>query len=273
MAIKRNSAAMELAGVIFCGCAVALAGAARAADLDLSGYKLVFEENFSNLSVSSRGPGTRWIAHTPWNGDFGNAEFVDPQPDFPFIKKDGVFNIEVRQLPNGHWQSGLLCSVDQSGQGFKILYGYVEMRAKLPAGNGMWPAFWLNSIPPRGSQDTGVEIDVMEQYGRFPRSFNTTINYWPKPGHYKQPSQMYVKKVPEGSLYADYHRYGVAVTPLWLIFYFDGTEYWRSPTPLDYRYPSMILIDLGLGGGWPITRAPSPAFMAIDYVRAYAPLK
>ena len=34
--------------------------------------------------MSAWGPGTRWIAHTPWHGDFGDAAFSDPLPGFPF---------------------------------------------------------------------------------------------------------------------------------------------------------------------------------------------
>ncbi|WP_204271793.1 hypothetical protein, partial [Escherichia coli] len=48
--------------------------------LDLTGYTLTFAEEFDSLSVSPWGPGSRWIAHTPWNGDFGDARFVDPRP-------------------------------------------------------------------------------------------------------------------------------------------------------------------------------------------------
>lgn len=54
--------------------------------LNLDGYRLTFDEDFkeSELSVSAWGPGTRWIAHTPYAGDFGDARFADPTKDFPF---------------------------------------------------------------------------------------------------------------------------------------------------------------------------------------------
>jgi hypothetical protein len=53
--------------------------------LNLDGYRLVFREGFDGpLDVSPAGPGTRWIAHTPWNGDFGDAAFANPKPAAAF---------------------------------------------------------------------------------------------------------------------------------------------------------------------------------------------
>ena len=89
-----------------------LYAADEAAAIDLSSYTLTFDEEFDRLDVSSRGPGTRWIAHTPWNGDFGDAKFADPGPDFPFTVRDGILRIEARKHGGDGWQSGLLASVD-----------------------------------------------------------------------------------------------------------------------------------------------------------------
>src|SRR5262245_29319588 len=89
---------------------------AASGSIDPSTYKLTFEENFDWLDVSAWGPNTRWIAHTPWNGDFGDARFVDPIPGFPFTVRDGLLTIEARKTDKG-WQSGLLASTDPKGNG------------------------------------------------------------------------------------------------------------------------------------------------------------
>ena len=86
--------------------------------LDLSNYQLSFNEDFDKLDVSAWGPGTRWIAHTPWNGDFGDARFADPAPGFPFVVENGVLRIEARREADGKWRSGLLSSADPKGAGF-----------------------------------------------------------------------------------------------------------------------------------------------------------
>jgi len=248
-----------------------MTGSASAQAPDLTGLNLVFNEDFKALSVSSRGPGTRWIAHTPWGGDFGDARFADPRPGFPFSASDGVGRIELRKSPDGHWESGLLASVDRSGEDFSLQYGYFEMRAKLPPGPGVWPAFWLDSMPPPTSDDPSIEIDVLEQYGKFPAAFNSTVTVWPKAGKGTRRSEMKINTVPAGSLSQAFHDYGVMVDPQWIVFYLDRAEIWRTKTPPEHRHGLMILVDLGLGSGWPIDQTPDPSYMYISYVRAWAP--
>jgi len=55
-----------------------------------------------------------------------------------------------------------------------------------------------------------------------------------------------------------------------IIFYFDGVELRRVPTPEEAKVPLYILANLALGGGWPIDNTPDPSHMYIDYIRAYA---
>ena len=52
-------------------------------DIDLAGYEMTYEETFDKLDVPGRRCDSEWIAHTPWNGDFGSAIFVDPSRNFP----------------------------------------------------------------------------------------------------------------------------------------------------------------------------------------------
>ena len=82
------------------------------AAIDLCAFVPTFSEEFDTLSVSPWGEnGSRWIAHTPWHGDFGDAAFADPRPGFPFRVRAGILEIEARKDADGKWQSGLLASV------------------------------------------------------------------------------------------------------------------------------------------------------------------
>jgi hypothetical protein len=268
--VAQRTIGLTMLGVMLL-CLAALAGTTPARSLDLSRFDLVFDERFTALSVSALGPGTTWIAHTPWGGDFGDAAFADPTAGFPFSVANGVGRIELRKSADGHWRSGLLASVDPRGDGFALQYGYFEMRARLPAGPGVWPAFWLDGLPPKTSDDPSIEIDVIEHYGKFPASFNSTITVWPKTDATKSRSEMKVVHVPSGSLSRGFHDYGVLVGPAWTVFYFDRVETWRVRTPPEHRHALMLLVDLGLGSGWPIDKTPNPSFMYIEYIRAYAP--
>lgn len=250
--------------------------------LDLTGYELVFNEDFEGpLDVSPWGPGTRWIAHTPWSGDFGDAAFADPTPNFPFTVKDGILRIEARKDEEfaktdpwkRPWRSGLLCSNDPKGDGFSLQYGYFEMRAKLPSGVGVWPAFWLVSsydrTNPNAGKDGSVEIDVFEYYG-FPNAYSSVVHVWePKP--HRAVGTLITTR--ENEVSEDFHNYGCMVTPEWIVMYFDGVEVWRVKTPAEHNKPLMILLNLALGGGWPIDKLQSPIYMYVDWVRAYAKRK
>ncbi len=252
-------------------CLMPEAGSSDPRTLDMSKFKLVFSDNFDHIDVSPRGPGTVWKAHTPWAGDFGDARFMDPTPNFPFEHANGSLRIEMRKTPAGQWQSGLLATNDPDGGGFSLRYGYFEIRARLPDGPGVWPSFWLDSMSPKGSLDPSIEIDVFEHYGKFPQTYNSTVTVWSKVDRGHSKSSMKVIYVPPGSLSAAFHSYGVEVMPDWITFYFDGVETWQIKTPEEHRHGLGLLIDLGLGSGWPIDHTPNPSFMDVQYVRAYAP--
>lgn len=233
--------------------------------IDLRQYDKTFDEPFDTLDVSAHGPGTRWTAHTPWNGDFGESKFVDPEPGFPFSVANGLLTIHMKRDAQGKWRSGLLSSSDAKGQGFMQRTGYFEMRAQLPEGKGVWPAFWLGSIGTPGKPSP--EIDVLEHYGRAPDTFLSTTHLWTDGKSRDQGPA--VVRVPSGSLYSAMHRYGVSVEADVINIFLDGRSVACFPSSPAYLQPKMLLVNLGAGGGWPIDGMPNDREMKVDYVRAY----
>lgn len=235
--------------------------------LALDAFKIVFNEEFDELSVSARGPNTRWIAHTPWHGDFGDAAFSDPEPGFPFTISDGVLRIEARKGEDQKWRSGLLSSRAEDGfdgPGFAQQFGYFEIRAKLPAGPGLWPAFWLIGVDKSKSSS---EIDVLEQYGAFPSIYHVAAQIHKKDGTKGGEGQQI--KVRHGVMSEEFNRYGVLIDPDWMTFYFNRMEVWRTQTKPEFHQPFYILLNLAMGGGWPIAETPNPSFMYVDYVKVF----
>jgi beta-glucanase (GH16 family) len=262
-------------GLVLC-CALGWAGFGSTAweaggSIDPSRLKPTFADDFNTLSVSAYGEnGSRWIAHTPWNGDFGDASFADPQRGFPFRIHDGILEIEARKGGDGKWRSGLLASATPSNSGFAQRYGYFEMRAQLPPGPGLWPAFWLNANQSHDDPRPGVEIDVIEYYGQFPNAYHSVVHVWDKADPKHSREMDHVTKVPSGSLTSGFHTYGVDVEPDWITFYLDRRETWRAATPPELKDPLMVLADLAMGPGWPIDRTPNPSIMKVDYVHVFA---
>lgn len=231
-----------------------------------------FAEEFDlPLDVSAWGPGTRWIAHTPWNGDFGEARFRDPGEGGPFTVEHGILTIEARQNAAGEWGSGLLASVDREGRGFTQLYGYFEARARLPAAPGVWPAFWL--IGADRSRFT-AEIDVMEYRGAKPDGYTSSLHVWNRGGrpHDKQLERHVVfgGREKDGRNHVDrFNTYGVHVGPERTTFYFNRCPVWTAETRAEHRQPMFMLVNLALGGSFPIDETPSPTRMEVDHVRAW----
>jgi beta-glucanase (GH16 family) len=255
------------AGLAIWGLRALPAEQAKAADqsIDLTRYALTFDEPFDRLDVSAWGPNTRWIAHTPWNGDFGDAQFLDPTPEAPFAVRQGVLHITMDRK-DGKWRSGLLASADREGRGFRQAGGgYFEMRAKLPSGAGTWPAFWLGSVGKPGERVP--EIDVLEYYGHNPAAYMGTTHVW-LDGKGMDGEAVKIP-VPAGSLETGFHLYGVGIDREWVTFFLDRKAVARAPSKPEYLKPMLLLVDLGAGGGWPITNMPERSVMLVDYVRAY----
>jgi beta-glucanase (GH16 family) len=247
------------------GLSTSLSIEARPKILDLSRYELSFAEEFDQLNVSPWGPKSKWIAHTPWHGDFGDAVFLDPGAQSPFSVKDGILTITMRKNDRGIWGSGLLASSNRDRNGFTQSGGYFEARMKLPSGMGVWPAFWLAST--EALAKVTPEIDVMEYYGQFPDGYVITVHNW------KNGRDIYQKhfdaRLPSGTLGKGFHTYGAEVSTEMLTFYLDGNQVWSTPSSEVFMEPLTLLIDLAAGGGWSIDRMPDPSTLEVDYVRAY----
>ncbi|MBS7457539.1 glycoside hydrolase family 16 protein [Coralloluteibacterium stylophorae] len=263
---------LRLLIVLLAGTAACVAHAATGDRLDIDQFRLTWEERFDTLDVSAWGtPPARWIAHTPWYGDFGDARFTDPGNGFPFTTRAGVLRIEARKGSDDVWRSGLLSSVDTAGNGFAQKYGYFEARMKFPPGKGVWPSFWLiGRDRVSGASDHTAEIDVVEYYGRAPGEFRSAAHIWPRAGSTVQESHRHNRHEVANSLTANFHTYGVLIGETDTVYYFDRREIWRFPTPPQYRVPMFPLVNLALGGGWPIDETPNPSYLYVDYVRAYS---
>lgn len=167
---------------------------------------------------------------------------------------------EKRNVVNHGYTSGFLTSKGLLAQ----QYGYFEMRAKIPSGKGLWPAFWLYSSEP-GHSD---EIDIMEAIGHDPHTIHMTQHYW----DWRLQKTKSIHGQHTGIDYSkDFHLYGMWWTPEKIVWYVDGTPYHQSREAIPNN-PMFILVNMAVGGSWPGSPTPSTAFPAsydIDYIRIY----
>jgi beta-glucanase (GH16 family) len=161
----------------------------------------------------------------------------------------------------------------------KWLYGRFEFRAKLPYGQGIWPAFWLLPQDMKyGSWPLSGEIDIMEMVGHEPGTIYGTIHYG-KPHQFQGISY----ELPLGERFANnFHTFALEWEPKEIRWYVDGnlyqtlTQWFTSITQGEraspFDQPFYIIIILAVGGqwpGWPDKTTEFPQYLVIDYIRVY----
>ena len=258
-----------------------LAPGASAAPMPPADWQVVFDERFSTLDLWD-GVSGRWQAHYPWGARTNTGEleyYVDPQTLEDGLSRDGFDPFDVRR---GHlaiiarpvppaarrathglpYVSGLLTTAPS----FAFTYGYFEMIAEVPAGRGLWPAFWL--LPKRLAWPP--EIDVMEVLG------DDTRHYWAT-SHSVGASGRQIEtqtRIDTMDLSSGAHAYGLLWTPQTINWFFDGRCVAQMPTPADAHEPMYLLLNLAVGGTWagpPDPSTPFPATMYVHRVRVLQP--
>lgn len=234
--------------------------------IDLAQFEPSFREDFDSLDLSNWGCLTRWIAHTPWAGDFGDARFIGPGTNSPFSTQEGILTIRARLNSKGKWESGMLSSWSRCNNGYAQKFGYFEIRAKLPSGAGFWPAFWLIGVD--RSEGT-VEVDIFEYYSH--RTNKVSLNIHKHKGGPDDKKVSFGKRhiVTPGVLSEKFHTYGAELTEDEVIFYLDREEIWRTPAPEEFRQPMYILVSLAAEEYRMDENTPASATMEIDYIHAY----
>jgi len=162
---------------------------------------------------------------------------------------------------------------------FATTYGRLEARIKLPAGRGLWPAFWAVGADVESvSWPNSGEIDVMESLGNDPFTLYGSI-HGPERGQRGRLSVHYPSSFRQFSGHW-FHIYGIDWSPGAIVFTFDGIPYaTRTPASLPaggrwvFNKPFFLLLNLAVGGIWPgspDTSTPFPATMLVDWVRVYS---
>lgn len=238
------------------------------------GYHLVFNEEFRNFSLDT----SKWNSSYRWGPDWiinGESQYyvdVINQPNFghsPFEFDGEHMTITTIRTPdylrNSARQQNYLSGALATHNKFNMRYGYVEMRAKLPRGRGLWPAFWLLHSQ---DHDRRPEIDIMEMLGHEPNKVYHTYHRFENGNLQSTPS--FPAYGPDYS--ADFHTYAVRWEPGLLVWYIDGEERNRYESGNVSWEDMYILVNLAVGGWWagqPDGSTPLPARFTIDYIRAY----
>ncbi len=148
-------------------------------------------------------------------------------------------------------------------------HGRFEVRARVPNGQGFWPAIWL--LPRGASWPAGGEIDIMEARGDLPYRISSAVHWgWDEANH------QYVSQAYESgaNFQQGFHDYAVEWEVGTVRFYVDGVLHYElfEPAIGIPSTPKSIVLNLAVGGdysGYPDWTTPFPASFDIDYVRVW----
>lgn len=258
------------------------------------GYVLIWSDEFEGEALDK----TKWFCQIGTGAsegltDWGNQEleyYTDREENVRVENGELIITAveEEKRYGGKLFTSARIRTItDEDEVLFSTKYGRVEARIKLPAGEGLWPAFWMLPVDDSIYKKWAAsgEIDIMEARGRVPDRVEGTIHYgqnWPN-NVYKGEEFVF----PEDTDTTEYHLYSLEWEPGVLRWYVDDecyhtTEQWfskGSASATDYTYPApfdvpyYILLNLAVGGTFDLEANPYgteyPAQMKVDYVRVY----
>ncbi len=180
--------------------------------------------------------------------------------------ENGILSITAReeQFQDSDYTSARIITKNK----FDFTHGRVEVRAKLPAAKGTWPAIWMlgsdyltNTWPRCG------EIDIMEQKGQYKNTVLGTT-HWYANGN---ASYSRNKNLPTST--TEFHVYSMEWTTTQIKMFVDDQHYYtitlNDTMPFDSDF--FIILNVAVGGtlGGTNIEAGLESSMEVDYVRVY----
>ncbi len=240
------------------------------------GWTLVWNDEFNSTSIDP----DKWN-HENWWPAYVNNELqsYSDDPAYSFLQA-GNLNIVLRKanpfdVNNPAYTSARMNTAWKGDW----TYGRFDIRAKLPFGQGLWPAIWM--MPTQavyGSWPVSGEIDIMELVGHNPDVVHGTIHYGGNPPNNSQSGRSY--QLSQGDFSDDFHLFTLEWEAGELRWYVDGNHYqtltdWYTiggnwPAPFDQDFH--IILNVALGGPWagdPDQSTSFPQTMSVDYVRVF----
>jgi beta-glucanase (GH16 family) len=246
-----------------------------------SAWTLAWSDEFSTPHGSSPDP-TKWTYDLGGKG-WGNHElesYTNRKENARIEKGNLVITAQKETYTGGDGVTRDYTSARLKTQGlFTQTYGRIEARIKIPAGQGMWPAFWMlgEDIPTVGWPKCG-EIDMMENIGKEPDKLHGSLHGPSTTANTGDLTSIFT--LPAGQNFADnFHIFAVEWEPDTVRFYVDTNLYatfrssdWPPGGKWVFDHPFFIILNLAVGGDWPGSPDASTKFpqsMLVDYVRVY----
>ena len=232
----------------------------------------LWQDEFEGTAIDA----SKWSFEigTGSNG-WGNneKEFYTDRPDNAYVK-DGI--LHIRATKESYQGSGYTSARMVTKGKFSFQYGMVEARIALPAGKGIWPAFWMlgENIDSVGWPACG-EIDIIEAVNDEHVVHGTC--HWFNNGHAqhgKNTSDFYGARFPLDV--TKFHDYRFVWNEKVISMYVDDFKYNEMIIENNaggtnaFHKPFFLILNVAVGGNWPgfeIDDSQFPNEMLVDYIR------
>lgn len=242
---------------------------AMSASAQVKKGKLVWEENFNGKKLDEK----------VWNFETGDG---CPNVCGWGNNERQIYTKDNHRLENGH----LVITAKKEGDTYtstrittagkkEFKYGYIEARAKIPTGQGIWPAFWmLGSNISKVSWPLAGEIDIIEYVGKDPGMVYNTLHFKDRHGGNALGHKTAFPTIEEG-----WHTYAVDWTAEKIDFLVDDKVLFsysqenKTQENWPFDQPFFILLNMAIGGnfgGPDVDDSIFPQEYLIDYVRVYS---
>ena len=242
------------------------------------GYTFIPElsDDFSGTVLDS----SKWTAEIGTGCQYGLCGWGNNESQFYLPENatvsDGRLTITAKEQNYGG-RSYTSARIKSQGK-MSVQYGRIDIRAKMPYGQGIWPALWLlgessESWPAKG------EIDIMEMIGGNQNGRDNTTHgtiHWDPGGLYAYSGGQ--ESLSSGILADEYHVYSIIWDKDEIAWYLDDAiipyhvENISPNSMSEFRAPFYFILNVAVGGNWPGYPDASTVFpqeMVVDYIRVF----
>jgi len=235
--------------------------------INYPGMTLIWSDEFNGNSLNT----SDWNYETG-GGGWGNNELevYTNSPANSYLQ-DGFLHIKATKNPyTGEYNSARLTTKGKQ----EFTYGRIDIRARMPIGQGIWPALWMlgGNISSVGWPKCG-EIDIMEYIGHDPLTVHGTVHYYD--GTHKYRGKDFSVNQAE-NFHETFHVFTIIWQENSIEWYVDYRKYYTaSPSTIKYeafRLPQFFIVNLAVGGiwpGYPDETTVFPQILQVDYIRVF----
>jgi beta-glucanase (GH16 family) len=237
-----------------------------------AGYKLAWADEFNGTQIDTKNWG-----YDIGGGGWGNEEwqYYTNEAKNAYVKNGRlVIEAHKEKYQNRDYTSARLITKGKK----EFMFGRIDIRAKLPKGQGIWPALWMlgANIDQVGWPACG-EMDIMEMLGHDPVTSYGTI-HWGKQGSGVSQTAQGVYKLTNGKTFSDeFHVFSLDWEKDKLSILVDdkvifSTTAAKLGSNYIYNNPNFFIMNIAVGGKWPGYPNATTVFpqkMEVDFVRVF----